>query len=349
MQHRRSQRLERLLDAAQRVPVVDLLAEAVFGIQTWLLAAVGALAMVYFASLARRDWSVTELLLVALAAGIVVAAIAAALLFVWTLVREMLAQLRGAADVALSEPAVPERSFVDDRRVPRSAEAQGAPPPEPPRKKTYGAAELRNRLRALNELARQLQGPVRDAHRFGHAMATQIDEAFRSYSKAEIIDQFDIFRSFTEASLKDLTAIARRHSFDDIERIGPWDYGHIVDKTGVLTLLIPLVPEHVLQEDNFSAPALRQAGAEWVRAVDGFGSWISERERRIAAQLVEYETADVRELRYFSARADSRLDATTRAGAGVGRRAGALTPAHARCRARAACRRPVAGGDRRPA
>jgi hypothetical protein len=297
MQHRRSQRLERLLDAAQRVPVVDLLAEAVFGIQTWLLAAVGALAMVYFAALARRDWSVTELLLVALAAGIVVAALAAALIFVWTLVRELLAQLRGAA--ALSESAASERSVADDHRL-RSTEAPGAPPPAepalpppPPPKKTYGAAELRNRLRALNELAQQLQGPVRDAHRFGHAMATQIDEAFARYSKEEIIDRFDIFKAFSEASLKDLTAIVRRHSLDDIERMGPWDYGHVIDKTGILTLLIPLVPEHALREHNFSAPALRQAGAEWMRAVEGFGAWISERERRIAAQLVEYESADV--------------------------------------------------------
>jgi hypothetical protein len=239
------------------------------------------------------------LLLVALAAGIVVAAIAAAFIFVWTLVRELLAQQRRAADVPLLEPASPEQSFVDDRWAPPT-EAPGAPslaepalPPPPPPKKTYGAAELRNRLRALNELAQQLQGPVRDAHRFGLAMATQINEAFQRYSKEEIIDRFDIFKSFTEASLKDLTAIARRHSLDDIERMGPWDYGHVIDKTGILTLLIPLVPEHALREDNFSAPALRLAGAEWMRAVEGFGAWISERERRIAAQLVEYEAADV--------------------------------------------------------
>jgi hypothetical protein len=294
----RSQRFERLLDAAQRVPVGDLLAEAAFGIQTWLLAAVGALAMVYFAALARRDWSVTELLLVALAAGIVVAASAAALTFAWMLIREILVQQRAAAaDSAGPEQASPARSLADDRRLPGSAEAEGAPPPEPPppppRKKVYDASDLRRRLRVLDELARQLQGPVRDAHRFGHAIATHIGEAFQTYTKAEIIDRFDIFKSFTEASLKDLTAIVRRHSLEDVERMGPWEYGHVVDKTGILTLLIPLVPEHVLREDNFSAPALRQAGAEWMRAVDGFGAWIAEQERRIEAQLVEYASADV--------------------------------------------------------
>jgi len=167
--------------------------------------------------------------------------------------------------------------------------------PAPRPRKLYLASELRNRLRALAELSEQLDGPIQEAFDFGHAMAMHLGDACRSNSKQEIIDRFNLFKSFTEAAQKDLITIVKKYPFPEIAEIGPWDCGPVADKTGVLTLLMPVVPEQVLREDNFATPVLRQAGADWIGAVNGFGAWLADKKRKLAAQRAEYESAQLQE------------------------------------------------------
>jgi hypothetical protein len=84
----------------------------------------------------------------------------------------------------------------------------------------------------------------------------------------------------------------KKHPFpEEIAELGPWDCGPVVDKTGVLVLLMSVVPEQVLHEHNLSAPTLRQAGADWIRAVNGFGAWLADKKRKLAAQRADYEAA----------------------------------------------------------
>src|SRR6266540_4039566 len=107
--------LEPFLHSVQRVPFVDLLVAAAFGMPTWLLAAAGGLAMVYFAAGDRGDWSTTALLLAALAAGAAVAAAVTALTFIWTLALEIWRQWqRPEPDIATPEPARHEQPSIDD-------------------------------------------------------------------------------------------------------------------------------------------------------------------------------------------------------------------------------------------
>ena len=313
---RLAQQLEPFLHSLQRVHFVDLLVAAAFGIPTWLLAAVGGLATVYFAAGGRGDWSTTGLLLAALAAGAAVAAGATALTFLWTLAFEIWRQWqRPEPGIAAPELARPEQPSVDDGDLARQAETESPIParaetapimppaapvmppaapvarPAPRPRKLYLASELRNRLRALSELSEQLDGPMQEAFDCGHAMATDIADACRTYSKQEIIDGFNSFKSFTEAAQKDLLATVKKHPFPEIAELGPWDCGPVADKTGVLTLLMPVVPEQVLREHNLSVPTLRQAGADWISAVNGFGDWLADKKRKLAAQRAEYESA----------------------------------------------------------
>ena len=303
---RLAQQLEPLLHSVQRVAFVDLLVAAAFGIPTWLLAAVGGLATVYFVAGGRGDWSTTGLLLAALAAGAAVAAGATALTFLWTLALEIWRQWqRPGIGIATSEPARPEQPSVDDGDLASQAETESpippepvmptpaapVPPPAPRRRKLYLASELRNRLRALSEMSEQLDGPMQEAFDCGHAMATHIADGCRTYSKQEIIDGFNSFKSFTEAAQKDLLATVKKHPFPEIAELGPWDCGPVVDKTGVLVLLMSVVPEQVLREHNLSAPTLRQAGADWISAVNGFRAWLADKKRKLAAQRAEYESA----------------------------------------------------------
>jgi hypothetical protein len=320
---RLAQQLEPLLHSVQRVPFVDLLVAAAFAIPTWLLAAAGGLATVYFAAGGRGDWSATALLLAALAAGAGVAAAVTALTFIWMLALEVWRQWpRLESDIAPPEPARPEWPSTDDGEVasqvetesPIPARAAATPtilpaapvirpaepamppaapvaPPAPRRRKLYLASELRNLLRALAELSEHLDGPIQEAFDFGHAMAVHIDDACRNYSKQEIIDRFNLFKSFTEAAQKDLIAIVKKHPLPEIAEIGPWDCGPVVDKTGVLMLLMPVVPEEALREENLSVPTLRRAGADWISAVNGFGAWLADKRRKLAAQRKEYKTA----------------------------------------------------------
>jgi hypothetical protein len=303
---RLAQRLEPFLHSVQRVAFVDLLVAAAFGIPTWLLAAAGGLATVYFAAGGRGDWSTTALLLAALAAGAAVAAAVTALTFIWMLALEIWRQWpRQESDIATPEPARQQQSWPDDGEVaviraaapmippaePVMPPAAPVAPPAPRPRKTYLASELRNRLRAVDELSEQLDGPIQEAFDFGDAMATHIADACRTYSKQEIIDGFNSFKSFTEAAQKDLLATVKKHPFPEIAELGPWDCGPVADKTGVLVLLMSVVPEQVLHEDNLSAPTLRQAGADWISAVNGFGAWLADKRRKLAAQRAEYESA----------------------------------------------------------
>jgi hypothetical protein len=303
---RLTQQLEPFLHSVQRVPFVDLLIAAAFGIPTWLLAAVGGLATVYFAAGGRDDWSTTALLLAALAAGAAVAAAVTALTFIWMLALEIWRHWqRPESDIARLEPAGQEQSWPDDGEVaviraaapmippaePVMPAAAPEAPPAPRPRKTYLASELRNRLRAVDELSEQLDGPIQEAFDFGDAMATHIADACRTYSKQEIIDGFNSFKSFTEAAQKDLLATVKKHPFSEIAELGPWDCGPVADKTGVLVLLMAVVPEQILHEDNLSAPTLRQAGADWIRAVNGYGAWLADKKRKLAAQRADFESA----------------------------------------------------------
>jgi hypothetical protein len=307
---RLAQQLEPFLHSVQRVAFVDLLVAAAFGIPTWLLAAVGGLATVYFAAGGRGDWSTTALLLAALAAGAAVAAAVTALTFIWMLAVEIWRQWqRPEPDIATPEPARYEQPWTDDGEVAMTrAAAPMIPPaelvmppaapvarPAPRPRKLYLASELRNRLHALAELSEQLDGPIQEAFDFGHAMAVHIDDACRSNSKQEIIDRFNLFKSFTEAAQKDLIATVKKHPFPEVAEIGPWDCGPVVDKTGVLMLLMPVVPEQVLCEHGLSIPTLRRAGADWISAVNGFGAWLADKKRKVAAQREEYEAAQLQE------------------------------------------------------
>src|SRR5712691_1267159 len=309
---RLAQQLEPFLHSVQRVPVVDLLLAAAFGMPTWLLAAAGGLTTVYVVAGSGGDWSATGLLLTALAAGTAVAGIATALTFVWVLVREIWRQWHRPSEMASPPASHPGTPATDDDLVPTHAETESRMParaqaqpeiapvapairPVPPPKKTYLASELRSRLRALAEISQQLDGSMQDAFDFGHAMAMHIGDACRNNSKQEIIDRFNIFKAFTEAAQKDLIATVKKYPFPEIAEIGPWDCGPVVDKTGVLTLLMPVVPEQVLRNDNFSTPALRQAGADWISAVNGFGAWLADKKRKLAAQRAEYESAQLQE------------------------------------------------------
>ena len=174
---RLAQQLEPFLHSVQRVPVVDLLLAAAFGMPTWLLAAAGGLATVYVVAGSGGDWSATGLLLTALAAGTAVAGIATALTFVWILVREIWRQWHRPSEMASPAASHPGTPATDDDLVPTHAETKSrmparaqaqpeiapvAPPirPAPRPKKTYLASELRSRLRALAELSQQLDGPI---------------------------------------------------------------------------------------------------------------------------------------------------------------------------------------------
>src|SRR5216684_8061063 len=129
---RLSRQFKPFLEAVERVRFVDLLLAAAFGIPTWLLAAAGGLAMVYFAVGDRRDWSTTELLLAALAAGAVVAGITAALTFVWTVLGELFGQLhRRESDIATPDVASSEETSADHGHTPVQAEAEPEPESEP--------------------------------------------------------------------------------------------------------------------------------------------------------------------------------------------------------------------------
>jgi hypothetical protein len=322
---RLAQQLEPFLHSVQRVPFVDLLVAAVFAIPTWLLAAVGGLATVYLAAGSRGDWSTTALLLAALAAGAAVAAAVTALTFIWMLALEIWRQWPHAeSDVTTLEPARPEWLSTDHGEVASQAETESpiparaeatptilpaapmilpteptvppvAPvaPPAPRRRKLYLASELRSRLRAIAELSEQLDGPIQEAFDLGNALAMHIDDVCRSRSKQEIMEGFNFFKSFTEAAQKDLIAIVKKHSFPEIAEIGPWDCGPVVDKTGVLMLLIPVVPEQALRKESFSVPTLRRAGADWTSAVNGFGVWLADKKRKLAAQREELKAAQL--------------------------------------------------------
>ena len=122
---RLAQQLEPFLHSVQRVPFVDLLVAAAFAIPTWLLAAVGGLATVYFAAGGRGDWSTTALLLAALAAGAAVAAAVTALTFIWMLGLEIWRQWqRPESDIAT--PA----SARTSRHRPMTAIFQAKPKPK---------------------------------------------------------------------------------------------------------------------------------------------------------------------------------------------------------------------------
>jgi hypothetical protein len=310
---RLAQQLEPFLHSVQRVAFVDLLAAAAFGRLTWLLAAVGGLAMVYFGAGGRGDWATTVQLLAALVAGAAVAAAVTALTFIWMLALEIWRQWPPPrSDIAPPELARREQPATDDGDVagqaetesPIPARAEAAPMmppaapvarPAPRPRKLYLASELRNRLRALAELSEHLDGPIQEAFDLGDAMATHIADASRTYSKQEIIDGFNSFKSFTEAAQKNLLATVKKHPFPEIAELGPWDCGPVVDKTGVLMLLMPVVPEQALREENLSVPTLRQAGADWISAVNGFGVWLADKKRKLAAQRAEYESAQLQD------------------------------------------------------
>ena len=287
------------LDAAQRVPFGRLLVDAAFGARTWLFAAAGGLAMVYFAAVERRDWMATELVLAALAAGLFVAVVVAALTLVWTVARALYRRSAAEVSIAVAPEAEAEPSPAADQLLPVEAATEPVPRPleplqpvGPPRKK-YVASELRRRSTALDELSDQLDGPIQDAYELGREMTREIDHACRTYTKQEIIEALDKLGSITAAAMKGLAAVVRQYPIQDIRDLGPWDYSRVTEKTGVLALLIPLVADHILKEDNISTPALREAGAEWIGAVNGFGAWLGERRQRIADQRTQYQAAEV--------------------------------------------------------
>jgi hypothetical protein len=318
---------DRLLTALARVPFVELLLAAAFGLPTWLIAAVGGMATVYLVGSDGQPRSATALLASALVGAALVAVGVTAITFIWMLVREVVMQWQASdravawddddidpAPEPIEQPILPEPepepepAPVRDRWPepeprpapalepdPEPAPVRPLPPPTPPPpiRKAYRAAELDGRLHALDEISAQLDGPISEAHEFGHALANLIDEACRHYSRQEIVDRLGVFRSVADETQRALADLLERHAYEEITEMAPWRYERVIDKTSVLMMLIPLVPEQALRSDNLSAPTLRAAGAEWIAAIEGFGSWIVERQRKIKAQRFEYHCAEV--------------------------------------------------------
>jgi hypothetical protein len=137
-----------------------------------------------------------------------------------------------------------------------------------------------------------LSGPIQDAYGVGHEITKQIADASRTSTRQEIIDKLNLFKCSAEPSLKELGAIARKYPFfREIKDLGPWEHRNVVEKTEILLVLLPINPNQALLETNFASPALQRAGAEWMSAVNSFGVWIADRRQKIAAQRVEYESA----------------------------------------------------------
>ena len=271
---RLAQQLEPFLHSLQRVHFVDLLVAAAFGIPTWLLAAVGGLATVYFAASGpgrlvdhraaaggargrgrgrRRRHCAHIPVDAGLGNMAAMAAPGVRHCGAGTCSHDQPSTDDGdLASQAETESPIPARAETAPIMPPAAPVMPPAAPvarPAPRRRKLYLASELRNRLRALSELSEQLDGPMQEAFDCGHAMATDIADACRTYSKQEIIDGFNSFKSFTEAAQKDLLATVKKHPFpEEIAELGPWDCGPVVDKTGVLVLLMSVVPEQVLHE-----------------------------------------------------------------------------------------------------